>query len=338
MITIPLSTEDLTKVRLAPSPLWETVMSFGVLLHQGRDTVHAPWATRARRVLPGTDLSALVAAMCIERACPDFLSPPPEASVATFEEELERVRATPPEVVHKEVQLLVQAQKVRFGPLSPEKEHMLEIYLSDPEGSLKRLVDTLRRYHDLAIAPYWPRIHEHLEGDTIKRGQALALGGVEALLSNLHSKASYSGGVLELDKTHEALIEPAGRGITLVPCVFAWPRVMVLTEPGYQPTLAYGPSGVAKLWSSSSSSVPNGTALEAALGAGRAYVLKSLSPMPTTTTELANQLRLSPAAVSAHLTRLKAAELIEPHRSGRKVFYRLSGAGESLLGIFGELE
>ena len=57
MITIPLSTEDLTKVRLAPSPLWETVMSFGVLLHQGRDTVYAPWAKRALRVLPGTDLS-----------------------------------------------------------------------------------------------------------------------------------------------------------------------------------------------------------------------------------------------------------------------------------------
>jgi DNA-binding transcriptional ArsR family regulator len=235
------------------------------------------------------------------------------------------------------VQLLVQAQKEQFGPLSPEKARLLEIYLGDPEGSLKRLVDMLRRYHDLAIAPYWPRIHEHLEADTIKRGQALALGGVEALLSNLHPKTSYSGGVLTLEKPHEVPIQPAGRGITLVPCVFVWPRVMVLTEPGYQPTLAYGPRGVAKLWISSSS-VPNGTALEAALGAGRASVLKRLIPMPSTTTELANQLHLSPAAISAHLTRLKAAELIEPHRSGRKVFYRLSGAGESLLGIFHELE
>jgi DNA-binding transcriptional ArsR family regulator len=47
---------------------------------------------------------------------------------------------------------------------------------------------------------------------------------------------------------------------------------------------------------------------------------------------------LSPAAVSAHLSRLKAAELVEPHRSGKRVYYRLSYAGESLLGIFGELE
>ena len=134
MITIPLSTEDLTKGRLAPSPLWESVTSFGVLLHQGRHTVHAPWATRARRVLPGTELSAL----------------------------------------------------------------------------------------------------------------------------------------------------------------------------------------------------------EAALGTVRASVLKSLSPMPSTTTELAHQLRLSPATISAPLSRLKAAELVEPHRSGKKVYYHLSGPGESLLGIFGE--
>jgi DNA-binding transcriptional ArsR family regulator len=112
---------------------------------------------------------------------------------------------------------------------------------------------------------------------------------------------------------------------------------MVLTEPGYRPTLAYGPRGVAKLWSTSSS-VPNGTAIEAALGTGRASILKNLLPVPSTTTELANQLRLSPAAVSAHLSRLKAAELVEAHRCGKRVYYRLSYAGESLLGIFGELE
>src|SRR5215208_1609153 len=53
----------LVAVRHAPSPLWETVASFRVLLHHGRDTLHAPWARRARRVLPGTDLSPLLAAM-----------------------------------------------------------------------------------------------------------------------------------------------------------------------------------------------------------------------------------------------------------------------------------
>jgi DNA-binding transcriptional ArsR family regulator len=335
VISISLSTEDLTKVRLAPSPLWETVTSFAVLVHRGDDTVHAPWVTRTRRVLSGTDLSPLLAAMCLEKHCPDFLTPPPDASPATFEEELERLRTTPPEVVHREVWMLMREEREQFGPLPAEKERLLEVYLKDPEGTLRRLVDALRRYHALAIAPYWPRMREHLEGDTIKRGQALAFGGVEALLSGLHQKASYEGGTLELEKTYEAVIEPAGRGITLVPCVFVWPKIDVLVQPGYRPTLAYGPRGVANLWTSSSPP-PDGTALEAALGTGRASVLKNLL-VPTTTSELARQLRLSPAAVSAHLSRLKVAGLVEPHRDGKRVYYRLSCAGESLLGIFDEL-
>jgi hypothetical protein len=194
MITILLSTEDLTKVRLVPSPLWETVTSFGVLLHHGRDSVHASWATRTRRTLPGTDLSALIAAMCVADRCPDFLTPPPDASVATFGEELELLRATPAEVVHENVEAFVRVEKEQFYTLASEKERLLEIYLSDPEGSLERLADALRRYHDLALAPYWPWIQEHLEGDAIRRGQALALGGVEALLSGLHPKARYEGG------------------------------------------------------------------------------------------------------------------------------------------------
>jgi DNA-binding transcriptional ArsR family regulator len=268
---------------------------------------------------------------------PRLREPPPDASLTGFEEELERLRATPPEVVFEEAELLVREEKERFSRLLPEQERLLGVYLKDPEGSLKRLVEPVRRYHDLAIAPYWPRMRELLEGDTIRRGQALALGGVEALLSGLNPQVSYSESVLEVDKPCEVLVETGGQGITLVPCVFSWPKVTVLTGPHFRPILAYAPRGVANLWTSSSPA-PNGTALEAALGAGRASVLKGLLPVPRTTTELAHQLRLSPAAVSAHLSRLKAAELVEPHRSGKRVYYRLSCAGESLLEIFGELE
>lgn len=102
----------------------------------------------------------------------------------------------------------------------------------------------------------------------IRRGQALALGGIEALFSGLHPKTRYERGVLELDKSYETVVESAGRGITLVPCVFAWPRVEVLIQSSYRPTVVYGPRGVANLWTSSSAP-PNGTALESALSTGR---------------------------------------------------------------------
>jgi DNA-binding transcriptional ArsR family regulator len=65
-------------------------------------------------------------------------------------------------------------------------------------------------------------------------------------------------------------------------------------------------------------------------------VLKGPLPAPRTTTELARQLGHAPGAVSAHLSRLKTAGMVEPHRSGKRVYNRLSCAGEALLGIFGE--
>ena len=332
VITIPLSTEDLAKVRLAHSPLWEAVFSSNVLVHPRRHPSHRAWVTRARQTLRGTDLSALLAVMCVEGHCPDFLTPPPDTSVAGFDEELERLRATPPEIVHREVEMLLREEGA-LGRLLPEQERMLGVYLEDPEGSLERLVCALGRYHELAIAPYWPWMRGLLEVDLLKRAQALALGGAETLLSNLGPTAGYGGGVLELDKPYEAAVDPAGAGITLVPCVFCWSDISVLCGPHFRPALAYAPRGVANLWTGSRA--PNGTALGAALGSGRASVLKGLL-VPRTTTELAQELGLSPAAVSAHLSRLKAAGLAEPHRSGRKVYYHLSGAGESLLGIFGE--
>jgi hypothetical protein len=123
----------------------------------------------------------------------------------------------------------VLEEKELFG-LPREKERLLEVYVKDPEGSLARLAGALRRYRDLAIAPYWSRIQEHLEGDAIGRGQALAMGGVEALLSGLNPMAHYAGGVLKLEKTLEAVVEPAGRGINPGPL-----RVRLATRRGARP-------------------------------------------------------------------------------------------------------
>src|SRR5215203_6850770 len=176
-------------------------------------------------MLSGADVSPLVAAMGIEGRCPDYLSPPPDASHATFRDELERLEATPPEVIYEGVEALMQEEAELLGRPPHEKVRMLGV-LEDPEGSLKRLVDALDRYHELAIVPYWPRIREHLEADVLRRGQALVLGGAGAFFSGLDPRVDYRGGVLELDQPHEAAVDAVGRGITLVPCAFSWPDVL----------------------------------------------------------------------------------------------------------------
>ena len=61
LLTIYLSADDLARVRMAPSPLWETVCSFGVLTNLNRHSVHAPWARRAQHLPRGADVSPLVA-------------------------------------------------------------------------------------------------------------------------------------------------------------------------------------------------------------------------------------------------------------------------------------
>src|SRR5215213_6131086 len=170
---------------MAPSPLWETVCSFGVLTNPNhRFSVHAPWAPRARQMLSGADVSPLFAVMGIRGRCPDYLSPPPDAPFATFRDELERLEATPYEVIHDEMEALMQKEAELLGRLPHEKVRMLRV-LEDPEGSLKRLVSALDRYHELAIVTYWPRIREHLEADVLRRRQALVLGGAEAFFSGL---------------------------------------------------------------------------------------------------------------------------------------------------------
>jgi hypothetical protein len=60
-------------------------------------------AERCRRVTPGRRDG-------YRGRCPDYLSPPPDAPHATFRDELERLEATPPEIIYEEVEALMQEE------------------------------------------------------------------------------------------------------------------------------------------------------------------------------------------------------------------------------------
>ena len=327
MIRIRVSAEDLLQTRFAFSPLWETVASFRALVDPTRHVLHLPWMTHAREELRGLDLDPLWTLVRPEGYIPDFLTPPPATPFPDFFEEVERVRGVPPERVREEV------ERVRGQRQNPDPA--LEAYLADPSGSVARLAEALVAYHERVMAPYWPRLHTLLEGDVLKRARTLAFEGPEALFAGLHRVVGYRQGVVEIEKGWEQEVDPDGLGILLIPVAFAWPDVYVISDAPWQPTLVYAPRGVARLWESARPGT--GEAIEAALGRGRARVLKSLA-VPSTTTELARAMGTSAGTVSQHLSRLRRAGLVEPHRRGRRVYYRLSLGGESLLDLFGEME
>jgi DNA-binding transcriptional ArsR family regulator len=324
MIRIHVSAEDLAQTRFAFSPLWETVESYRAILDPGRHALHLPWISWAREELGGWDLGPLAALVRAEGYMPDFLTPPPTSPFPEFLAEVELLRSTPPERVREEV-----------GRLKVVDSPVLRAYLEDPAGSVERLAALLVRYHRRVLASHWPRLHTLLEADVFKRARTLAFHGPEALFGGLHRSVGFRSGVIVLDKDFEAEVDPGGRGVLLIPVAFAWPDIHVIIDAPWQPTLVYSPRGVARLWETGRPPVDE--AMRAALGAGRASVLKSLV-VPFTTTELARSLAVSPGTVSQHLARLRGAGLVEPHRRGRRVYYRLSLCGERLLDLFGELD
>ena len=70
--------------------------------------------------------------------------------------------------------------------------------------------------------------------------------------------------------------------------------------------------------------------LGAVVGRSRAALLGALDA-PASTTDLARRTGLTPGAASQHLTALRDAGLVTPHRSGRYVLYAWTTAAEALL-------
>jgi DNA-binding transcriptional ArsR family regulator len=73
--------------------------------------------------------------------------------------------------------------------------------------------------------------------------------------------------------------------------------------------------------------------LASLLGPTRARVALALE-LPSTTSGLADALRLAPSTVSRHLSALTATGLVDRNRRGPLVVYRLTPRGSALLDLF----
>lgn len=323
MIRFLLTTEDLSHIRFAFSPLQELTASVRVLRDPARHSAHLPWVAEARRSLKGLDLEPLFALVQPRGYVPDFLTPPPSTPFPDFDEELAAVRRTDPETVRREVGWAYEHER----EVPPAAARFRDL----PEPALARLADLLAAYWAAALEPHWPRMRALLEGDVLHRGRTLAFSGPGAMFADLHPAVRYAPGRIEIDRPYEASVELAGRGLLLVPSVFAWPDVFVTFDEPWQPGLAYSPRGVGTLWLEEAAAGPE--ALARLMGTGRAAVLAALEA-PNTTGALSRILSVTPGAVSQHLSALRAAGLVEPHRVGRHVFHRLSPRGAALLELF----
>jgi DNA-binding transcriptional ArsR family regulator len=310
--------EDVARVRFAFSPNWELVSSLRALQRPDAHALHLPWVQEAKQALQGFDMSLLFALVPPEGYVPDFFAPPPETPLPDFDDELAAVRRVSADRVRTEIGML-------YGRRPPAE---LRPLLEHPRKGLRLLTDMLAGYWERTLDHHWPRIRSLLQGEVLHRARELTRGGSELLFHELHEDVRWDGDRLRIGIKYDAVVPLEGRGLLMLPSAFYWPRVAVVTDPAWQPSLTYPPRGVATLWDPDEPRGPEG--LEALIGATRAAILAELET-PRSTTELARRLNVTPGAVSQHLRRLSRGGVVNGSREGREVLYALTGAGEALL-------
>lgn len=322
-VTIHLSADDLAEIRFAFSPTWELVMSRQKALRDpAKHALHLPWVTETRSKLADGEFDVFFALTSTAGHVVDFLTPPPDTPFPDLDEELERVMRTPADQVRTEI---VELRDHHGGPIA------IASLADDPASWLPRLGEQMRGYWKIALEPHWPRIRALLEGDVMHRARQLALGGAELLFSDLHPAITFADGVVTIDKHYSETVRPEGRGLLMIPAVFDWPGISVLIGRGYQPTLSYSPRGIANLWEPAS---PAGGVMDELIGDTRAEILRVLE-IPMTTTEIAERLHLTAAAVSQQLGLLRRAGVVQATRQGRGVYSSLTPQGRQLVDLLG---
>lgn len=318
MIELELSPADLSRIRFAFSPVWETVTSLRTLAGSAANGLHGPWLRDVRpRLAAALDLSVLSALVPASGYIPDFLTPAPTRR-SSFEAGLRDLAETPVEHVAAELKILAASHP---SPVLPR-------LIASPALALRTIVEELSRYWAVAVEPYWSRIRGLLQADLAYRMEELASGGVDQLFRTLHPLVGLRQDTLVVTKAYCGQTALDGRGLLLVPCVFAWPDVLVVTAPPHQPTVSYSPRGIGRLWETTPAT--SDSPLADLLGRSRAAIVAQLD-LPMSTTQLACQLNLTAPTLSVHLKTLHAAGVVSSRRDGRTVLYRRTDLGDHLL-------
>ncbi|WP_405872023.1 helix-turn-helix domain-containing protein [Streptomyces zaomyceticus] len=319
---LSFSAADLAQTRFAVSPMWEVVTSYRVLVGRPDSVPHRRWAAqvRPRIARAGLDQGWLAALVPAQGYLADFLNPTPSGPFPTLDDELDAVHRTPAEQVRNDLGALAKEGDV---------DAKLRLLRDDPPAALRKVVDEIETYWELALAPYWARIQQVLEADVFHRARQVAEHGSARVLSELHETVRWDDGTLRLVRRHCSLSrDQAGSGLLLVPSVFAWPRVLTRSVHPDPPQLAYPARGFGTVWEPRSADAS--AAVAAVLGRSRTLLLTELDT-PASTTQLAAHCGLSAAGVSQHLIALRNAGLVTAHRSGRSVLYARTAVADQLL-------
>ncbi|MBT2363969.1 winged helix-turn-helix transcriptional regulator [Streptomyces sp. ISL-10] len=300
MIRLDLDQESLRSIRLALSPLWETLGSLA-LLARYRGAVPSPyagWVHRARRSVPPElmDLVVRQEAPFLKRA----LGYVPDPSRSSLQVELDCLRQQ-----------------------------------GDERGD-ERLAGLMEEYWNRAIGPHWTSIRSALEEEVLFRGRTLAVHGPEAMLAELGGRVLWEKPRLTAPY-HLDLTRTVHRSkLVFVPSVFS-AATRIFTSNEHVTAMSYQAraTGFFHFVGDGRPTEPTTDRLALLIGGGRARVIRALQ-VPKTTTVVAESLGFAKSTVSQHLAVLTAAGVVWRQRLGGQVFYQLDRSGFALLEELGD--
>ncbi|MDI1455754.1 helix-turn-helix domain-containing protein [Streptomyces sp. ATE26] len=332
MIELTVDAAGLARSRFAVSPLHEavaTLLPWGMRPAPDADV----WVARARRVLRRHRARLpLLSELALDAGgyVPDFLSPHPVGPSPSVEEELERVRRTPPERVLGELRAL-QDGRPSNGLAGCELPPAVRRAVARGGAYVARqAADELRSYWELAFAPHWETARSVLDAEVERCAGVLARQGAARLFNSLHPGIRWADGTLLVESRFQITL-PVPLVIVVPSLVATRPAVAVdPTRDGARPPMLAHPVRDKAV---ADTVIPAAPSTETAqlLGPTRAALLAALA-QPASTAQLAARHFLSPATVSYHLGVLHRAGLVTRTRSGRSTLYRRTPNGSRLAG------
>ena len=334
------------RVAFSYSPTMEAVLSLHVIVEPKHHPVQHEWVRAMRRLSPALKREIDVFAFAYREYFPEFLFPSPTGSLPDFEGELRRLRGADEDLVRLEFAIpftgsdgstgnprdpaaleapgprrLLQERAAAAG--DKEVAHQL---LEDPLGLLERFTAMLEHYWEEAFSREWERIEPDLAASVSEAGRVITRSGLYALLRGLwpEVRSDADAGRFSLERPHDHDIEIGGGDLlVLAPSVYVWPHVRVNCDAPWPLGLVFPASSIVR---EARPRIPPAQlvgVLRALADDTRLRALRLIAERPRSTQELAPLVGVTEAALSKHLRTLAEAGLLERHRDGYYVLYRI---------------
>jgi len=313
-----VDTDTLASGRFVVSPLCETLACLHTLYRETTaNPVEKAWLDEhvaAYRAMVAADplTGPLLDASLGTRShwIADLLCPVPFGD-QTFEQELDRVRSTPPDVA------LAHVEVSHGGPLPSLLDRRTDV--------AARLADVLNWVWTRTVEPTWDRRRRLMEADIVSRTAHLSQGGWAAALNDMRPGMRWLGdGRLQINLHNFPPRQTTGARLYFAPVTpgrgwVAWDKT-----PDY--AIIYPCTGALADLGTTVAPQP----LARLLGANRATILLLLAS-PKSTTHLVTLTGQPLGSVGRHLKVLLDADLVRRRRSGRSVLYYRTPAGDVLV-------